>query len=202
MNTFNVQNILNRHSTFRTANIVSKTSINENFIIYISLLKNKAYQTYNLNIVKSSILNNHHKRLLSGDYIKLTEYVDQRTVWNCFLNSQTEFLAWLTEYARQLPGFDKFDAEDFQTIVDSSLTLLLGVQISEFVQEHENYAIFQHIQLCRKRMWVLFGKMFTSLLIEFHRDLNNLKLTDYELSLFYPFALLSCNGNNENFFLS
>ena len=193
MNTFNVQNILNRHSTFRTANIVAKTSINENFIIYISLLKNKAYQIYKLNIENCELVSNIRNRTSTGDFIRPDQHVDEKTLLNLFVTAQSQVLTWLNVYAKQLPGFNKFDNEDFSNIIESSICLLLAVKVSEFVKEDENYTIFQNVQICKSRMSVLFGHSFADLILQFHKDFNQLELIENEMALLYPFVLTSCN---------
>lgn len=195
MNTFNVQNILNRHSIFKSSNIIGKTSINENFIIYISLLKSNIYQKYRINIPLSRVLKNNKERLENGKFIREDQLIDSETNEKCFKNSLIEFKNWLKIFVKSLPGFDKFDDEDFQSIIDSAATLLLGVHLSEFHKNDESFIIAENVQLTKARYIQLFGETLSEYIFKFHSSFNQLKLTDYELVLFYTFILSNVNTN-------
>jgi len=195
MNQFNVQNILNRHSIFKSSNIIGKTSINENFIIYISLLKSNVYQKYRINIPLSKVLKNNKERLENGNFIRGDQLIDSEIIENSFKNIKVEFKIWLKNFAKNLPGFDKFDDEDFQSIIDSGATLLLSVHLSEFHKNDESFIIGENFQLTKARYIQLFGNTLSENIFKFHSSFNQLKLTDYELALFYTFILSSVNTN-------
>ena len=193
MNTFNVQNILNRHASFQRSNMVSKTSINENFVIFISLLKNKAYQTYRIKLLENTLVNNCKERLKSGDYTKLTEPYDRPLISRLMLDARLQSQSWLTDFARQLPGFDKFDLEDFNTIVEVSTPILLTVIFSEFFVDGQFKAVINNFEVTSRIAEIMVGRHLAELILDFSRDFNQLKFNEYEIALFFPFVLTSCN---------
>lgn len=195
MNTFNVQNILNRHSTFKSSNMVVKTSINENFIIFISLLKNKVYQTYRIKILESNLVRNSKERLRTGDFIKLDQLSESHFTRDNIIEVRSDVQDWLKDFAIHLPGFDKFDSEDLNNIVEISTSLLFLFLISEFFVADNITVIFKNVQMSNNVFEKIFGRTYTDLVLNFFKDFNQLKLNDYEKALFFPFVLTSCNPN-------
>jgi hypothetical protein len=203
MNTFNVQNILNRHSTFKYSNMVAKTSINENFIIFISLLKNKVYQTYRIKILENNLIKNSKKRLETGDFIQsgqtLASSFENQFTREDLIQVRLDVQTWLKQFTVQLPGFDKFDSEDFNSIVDTSTSLVFVLLLSEFFVDNQITVIFKNVQMSNCAFEKLFGRIYTDLILNFFRDFNRLKLNDYEKALFFPFVLTSCNRKLNSF---
>ena len=56
MNFLKLNEYINKHSEFKASNIIAQTSINENFIAFVSLLKRKVYQLYKLNRLTCPII--------------------------------------------------------------------------------------------------------------------------------------------------
>ena len=56
MNLFNINNIMKKNPIISSMSLIPKTSINDNFTIFISLLKNKVYQVYKKNIAQNSAI--------------------------------------------------------------------------------------------------------------------------------------------------
>lgn len=193
MNLFNINNIMKKNPIISSMSLIPKTSINDNFTIFISLLKNKVYQVYKKNIALSTILNNIQERLKTGDYISSIG-IDYDTLKYLFLQSQLETINWSTQFVKELPGFDKFDRRDLSSLINSSSAFFLSLQVTNFYKKDESFIILSNIQFSKDNIKFLFGD-FSEVIQKFHNDFNRLKLTENEFCLFFPFVLSSCNGN-------
>ena len=67
--------------------------------------------------------------------------------------------------------------------------------VDYFHKNDESYIIAENIQLTKARYIQLFGETLSEYIFKFHSCFNQLKLTDYELVLFYTFILSSVNTN-------
>ena len=189
MNVFNTSNIFGQHNLFSMASLNPKTSINENFIIFISILKNRAYHTYKINKKKSGILENIKHRKESGEFIGNEQFVQIDLIWENYFHTLIEHSEWLGEYARQLLGFDKFDREDLASIIESASPLLLGVHWSEYVKPNESFKMIRSIHLTEQRIRLIFGSVLAELIIQFDSEFSKLNLTEYELGIVCRFLV-------------
>ena len=188
-------NLLNTNSNFSfdSSNLLPKTSINDDFIIFISLLKNKVFQAYKTHITESTILNNTRNRLQNGDFV--AKELDINKLNMTFFEGQLENIVWLQKFIKDLPGFDKFDTDDTNVLVGSSSGFLLSFQLTEYYKSEEiNVSIIKNVQYSKETMYLMFGKYFTDGVFKFHYDLNQLMFTEVEKALFYPFVISSCRG--------
>ena len=183
MNVFNTSKIFSQHNLFSMTSINPKTSINENFIVFISMLKNRTYQIYKINKKKSGILKNIAHRKESGDFIGNGQFVKIDKIWENYFLTLMENSEWLSEYARELLGFDKFDQEDFASIIESASPLLLGVHWSEYVKSNESFKMIHNIHLTNERIHLIFGSVLAELITQFDRNFSQLNLTEYELGM-------------------
>ena len=99
----------------------------------------------------------------------------------------------MSKFAKELPGFNNFDSDDFSAIIDSSFTIMFGILGDDYYRNGEINIILKNIQFSRARVLLIFGKAFHELAVNFRRSYSKLKFTDYEKALFYPFVLCSCN---------
>ena len=184
MNQFNAASLFSKHALFSPASLGVKTSINEHFTVFISLLKNRTYQLYKLNRHQSGILKNIQQRIDNGDFVGNSQFVPIDTIWEQYFHTLMDHSAWLSEFGRQLLGFDKFDAEDFSSIVEAASPLLLGVHWSEYVKSNESFKMIGKIQLTSERIRLIFGTVLAELIIQFDTNFSQLKLNEFELGNF------------------
>ena len=77
-----------------------------------------------------------------------------------------EFTNWLSIFAKELPGFDKFNQEDFMTIVSSSFQL--GLHVKDLYFNNDLYVITSNgYQLSRNRMNIGFGSFTRYIFLHF-----------------------------------
>lgn len=189
--------LLKQHKLFESSNTLPNTiHSDENDIFLNAILKDKVFQLYKKHLTHSSLINSTTERLKSKDYIDFNDQnITVKEVWSGLMGMISEHTKWLTRFAKDLPGFSDLTEEDFTAMVFSSTLLLYEIQINRFVSSQENYTILTNrIQMSRTRMIQLFGLFLTELVFEFHSRFKNFELSDYEMSLFYPFVLCSCNG--------
>ena len=68
-----------------------------------------------------------------------------------------EFTYWLSIFAKELPGFDKFNQEDFMTIVSSSFQL--GLHVKDLYFNNDLYVITSNESVIEKSnehwIWII-----------------------------------------------
>lgn len=166
-------------------------------LILLSLFKDKVYQIYNKHKKNSTILNESRRRLTSRDYVDETnEEITAADLINGVIASVTEYTKWLTRYARELPGLDSINLDDFTKMVSFGTLLTMGNQLNEFFcNEKLYYVTLNGLQMTRKRLDKVFGPICATLSLLAHSKFTKLNFSDNEKSLEYPFIMCNCNSN-------
>ena len=185
---------------FQRSNIIPKTFFtelfvnteNESIIFLLSLIRDKSYQLYidftkplesNLKIAKEIAQSN--TKIFPGHDCCIDE------VWKSYTNELSSHIKAYVLYARELPGFNKMDVDDFSAILNDSIPPIFGLKITKFFIDDECYLLIDHIQLSRKWMNLLIGKNVSDIIFEFHNKLHSLNITNQELALIFPYVLTS-----------
>jgi len=175
----------------------------------ITQLKDKAYEIYIKNIKSSNILNNAYMKLKNKDYIDENDpNITKELIWQGIGPTFGELSLWLTQYFKELKGFDKLNHQDLINIIGSSFPFLYAIHTSCFFDEKNNECsmiISNSIQTTKKRFFQQFSSYdIVDLIFKFHDLFNKLNLTKSEMALFYPFILCGCNpdiiNDKEKFF--
>ena len=200
---FELQNLLKHHRIFESELLIPVTSIQpESELIIISVLKDKVYQLYKKHITFSNVINNTNESFRNKSFYDLSiDDVEAYKIWISFMETISDFTRWLTRFAKELPGFNNMNIEDFSTMVFAAVFPLYTVQVTPFVVNDENFTVISNnLRFTKKRMILASEKVITNLLFEFHMRFQSLNLTEQELCLFYPFLLTSCNGKLIGFY--
>ena len=175
----------------------------------IKLLKDKTYEIYIKNIKSSNILNNAYTKLKNKDYIDENDpNISKDLIWQGIGATFGELSIWLTQYFKELKGFDKLNHQDLINIIGSVFPFLYGIHISCFYDDKNNECsmiLSNSIQTTKKRFFQqLTSHDLVDLIFLFYYLFKKLNLTDTEKALFYPFILFGCNQDmikdKENYF--
>lgn len=160
-------------------------------MVFLSVLKDKVFQTYKRLIKDSFIINYARERLDSKNYIDSTvEDIPLNELTHGIMVNISEYSKWMAKFAREIPGLERFDVKDFTTIVSNSALLTMALHINEFYINNDYYQIVVGgYQLSRNRMNLLFGTFITSLFYLINSKIRKLNLTECEKALYYPFVL-------------
>ena len=202
MFTFNVsQDVMRHHSYFETKSFVEKKIFqSENEMFLISSVKDKVYQLYSNFTKNSPILNKTKEKMKSKEYIdSKCEMISNGEILAAMAQLMEQFSKWLIGFVTELPGFDKFSSQDFDTLIANSTMHLHGLHQNEFFIDDELLAIIGNhprcFQMSRNRMNVAFGLFKANLIFTVQSKFKKLKLTQNEISILYPFSILKLNRN-------
>ena len=196
--------IIISNSNFHHKSLFESLIMNKNFLFnndnefyFITLIKDKTFQIYQKNIKLSNVLNNSIERLKNNDFIKETdESVTKDLIWQGLGPTLGEFSKWLAQMTKDLVGFNMLNHEDLTTIISAAVMTCYMIHISCFFQNNECYMIISNnIQNTKKRLLQIFYPHLVDLIFKFYHFFKELNLTETELTLWYPFVLLSCDYN-------
>ena len=164
----------------------------------IKQLKDKTYETYIKNIKSSNILNNAYMKLKNKDYINENDHnITKDLIWHGIGATFGELSIWITQYFKELKGFDKLNHHDLINIIGSVFPFFYGIHISCFYDDKSNECsmiLSNSIQTTKKRFFQqLSSHDLVDLIFIFYYLYKRLNLTDSEKALFYPFILFGCN---------
>lgn len=102
---------------------------------------------------------------------------------------------WLIDLVKDWPFFSNLSDVDFTALIHKSQFLAFAFKITEFKVGGECYSVFEdNVWHSKKLMIKHFGLQTTERSFQVHNNLNELKLTEKERALFYPFIMSQCNG--------
>jgi hypothetical protein len=176
-------------------------SENINFVFLISMIRDKVYHLY-VNFTKCLEKNLEIYKMLTDKNIKIFSGSDasKEEAWSCYLTNIQHHIKSYIKFSKELPGLNYLTIRDFNAILNDNLPILFGLKITKLYTDKEGYFMMGDIQLTRKWLTKFFGKTMCECIFEFHRQIKNLKLTDQELALLFPFILTSLGINSFFFF--
>ena len=185
--------------------IENKIFQTESEIFLVSTGKDRLFQLFCKHTNNSSIINKTKERLKSKQYFNANcDNILKSDVMLAITESVEEFSKWLVDFLIKVPGFDQFCPKDFNSLVYNSLLFLFGLHTTEYVIENEYYLIVGNdpkcFQMTRNRLNLAFGTFKTNLIFEIHSKLHQLKLSQNEKSILFPFCILKMNRNFSKFF--
>ena len=140
-------------------------------------------------------LKNLNEILVKKDYI-IVSNLEINLIWSCLLEMISNYTKWLTNFAKKCPGFHVFDDEDLSTQIASAVFFLYGFCFRKLVFNNNHIFVSKsNLFVSRQQMILLFGENLTDLLFLCYKILNELELTECEVSIFHPVILLSCDAN-------
>jgi hypothetical protein len=196
--------IIRSNNNFHQNSLFESLIMNNNLLFnndkefyFITLIKDKTFQIYQKNIKISNILNNSIERLKNNDFIKETdESVTKELIWQGLGPTLGEFSKWLAQMTKDLVGFNMLNHEDLTTIISAAVMTCYMIHIDCFFHNNESLMIISNnIQNTKKRLLQIFFPHLVDLIFKFYNFFKKLNLTETELSLWYPFVLLSCDFN-------
>ena len=167
----------------------------ENILFILSIIRDKCYQSFiehtqslqkNVAFVKDTL----KKRLPLNDNPPMTK--DE--AWKHFLKALSDVIVSYVAFARELPGFNILNKEDFTVIINFNIPFTLPILISNLFINNESYINYNKKFVTKKYMDQFFGLKISNYMFDFHRKFNNLSLTNQEIALLIPFILTS-SGN-------
>lgn len=183
-----IHNIITSHKAFDTSFHANNSSQEK----IIQFLRENIYSLFQ-NTFDYESIEKMNEKVINKKYID--ENVTADDVWSGLLPSIAESTKWLTHFAQQLPGFDKFDLEDFSFLVHGGVLPLHTLKYNTFYRNNENYTILKNnVIYNKKNVNLLFGKNLSDLVFLFFKKARSLNLTEREFALFHPFILLSCDS--------
>ena len=101
------------------------------------------------------------------------------------------FVRLFVPYAKKLPGFAGICDEDLYKILDDNLPLIFAIRSTKLYINGETFYMDGETHLNRKKIMKAFGFNDSMIIFEFHRRLNELNLSDYELAWLIPYIIAS-----------
>lgn len=101
------------------------------------------------------------------------------------------FVRLYVPYAKKLPGFAGICDEDLYRILDDNLPLIFAIRSTKLYINGETFYMDGETHLNRKKIMKAFGFNDSMIIFEFHRRLNELNLSDYELAWLIPYVITS-----------
>lgn len=194
MNQIEPKNLLDKRNLFNssTTSLSSDVIKSEKELIMITILRDKVYHLYKIHIKESILLNNGREKLRNT--IFTNENVPVEKLFEAAVSIISCYSKWLTNFAKELPGFNNLKSNDLMKMISNAFILKVYLQLSEFYRGEESYIISpNNVFLSRARMNTAFGEFTTTASFLVVAKLGQLKLTEKETSLYYPFALCCCN---------
>lgn len=199
--TFDLSIFLNKNfSIFKSQCIIPKTiftdlflnSNSENFLIVMSLIRDKVYQLYmeqikpfEKNIQECSELVKNKTKVFKG------QDATREQAWCAFMKQMIWRLKAYLPYAESLPGFDKTCTDDLITTLNDSLPVIFGLLVTKLFVDDECYLQQDEIQFTKRWMIEFVGADLAGCIFNFHNKINELCLTNQEVALLIPFVLTS-----------
>ena len=172
-------------------------SDSEDYLIFISLLKDKCYQIFmehkeNL-LIRYQVMSIEKAKIIAQLYeSNVTAEIFSKEL----LKRVFKFTKDLSRFAKILPGLDVLDDEDFASIIKSEIyVLFLMINSKYFVDEDCFIILDNNLQLSRKWLNKFKGKKAIDLMFIFISLFKNLNLSDDEQALFLPLLLFSPGKN-------
>lgn len=179
--------------------------IHQNSVLHSSLF------AIQMNSFRYSLYEFYQKHILTCDTfvhsIKLKENDRQlaNTVQRSFSLEQVlpslykatvEHNQWLIDLIKCLPYFSDLNDHDIATLIFYGQVVSMSFKYSQFVKQNEVYAVVGNgsFWLSRSNAEILAGKQVTDFVIENHQKIANLKLTERERALIYPYLLSRCDS--------
>jgi hypothetical protein len=185
---------------FKPKDVIPKTyftdsyinSSNENFLVLLAIIRDKCYQLYNQFTKSNQKLYERAKELIKN---KVTEFEGRNArkedVYAKFLNQMTIHVKEYLLYTQDLPGFNKIAVEDLNAIHKENVAAMFTLKFHKLHINGECYFMADDIQITRKWSEEIAGVKASDFVFEFHQKLSDLKLTDQEMSLIFPFIITS-----------
>ena len=166
-------------------------SNNEDYLIFISILKDKVYQLFIEFKDKLRMPFDSNRELIKKMDEKDQSHVTSEMILKRLIRSFSVFARNLTKFVRYIPGLDVLSIEDLEIILSEQVYLLHLLRYAKTFVNGECYTVLEGIQMRRCWFEIFRGKYATDLIFEFFRVFNSLNLTERELAVFYPFVLCS-----------
>ncbi len=168
-------------------------SNSETVIQFLTRSMSCFYEENNKDFNESDKLN---EMLEKKDYL-IDSDLENHQIWSNVLEMISNFTKWLTNFAKKCPGFHEFDFDDLSLLVASAALFLYGIRFRRQIINNEFFIISgkSNILVSRKRMSSFSNETLNDLSFLFFKKLNELELTDFEIAVFFPVILLSCDAN-------
>ena len=180
-----------------TSAILAKSSLtdylinsnNENYLIFISLLKDKIYQLYiEFNIdLENEEQENENNLILYPKEDETIQDINFILLWTI-----SRFARWLIELVKYIPGLNVLSEDDLDAIISEHVYFIYAIERSKYFDQNTGDVVLENKTIlsyeCLKK---LNGKEKTDLMVKFWIRFNKLDLTTKEKALLYPFVLCS-----------
>ena len=192
---FDLDIFLKLHSkASETTNLLNNVDLffnmdNENMLYFLTLIRDKVNNLY-IDFLKPV----QDKIELANEIIRNNINVStapKEEAWAIFKNYLSKLAPTFVEFAKELPGLDRFCQHDFCKIVDINFPVFYGFLNTKLYINNELYLVLENTRIDRNAFEQFFGTLLCFSIFEFHECLNNLNLTNQETALLFPFILTS-----------
>lgn len=190
-----LSNLLQVHKPFKNSNIIPTTYFSDIFMnlqrcdssyqIISSLLNDKIYQIYNEYLKPVNDAFERAQYLIANNITKyLGHDATTKEVWDALVESIPDFVKMVISFAKEVPGLNEIEQEDFTVLVNNRLFDFYIIQNAALFINGESYQILSN-RILYSRYWMnkIKGKEKTDLLFDFAEDFNRLNLTNKEKAL-------------------
>jgi hypothetical protein len=181
--------------TYFTSSYINNS--NESFLVLLAIIRDKCYQLYNQLTKPFDQMYERAKELIRN---KVTDFegrnASKEDVYAKFLNVMTIHVKEYLLYTKDLPGFSKICINDLNAIHAENMAPMFTLKFHKLHINGECYLMADDIQITRKWSNEIAGIKATDFVFDFHQKLSDLKLTDQEMSLIFPFIMTSTGSYN------
>ena len=200
-----IQNLLKTSLVFNSDDLIVNTMCsnylvkieNQNYFIFISLLKDKIYQLYNEYYEKLWLNQINTKESIENILKNETDTDPEYTVAemaDSLVKTSVDFGQWAVSFLKLLPGLNKLTTDDLTDLVYDRIFLLMNIQFSSLYFNDELYFLLHDYKRFSKK-WVnlLAGNGCFEARYKFCSKFQRFNLSKKELALLYP-LIISTSG--------
>lgn len=172
---------------------MTKNGLNENQLIVLSLLRDKSYQLFKEHTKEFEKHETKAKQLIQSGYtIAKCDITKEMfvSIKNTILEILTKHALAIFQLIQEIPGFQRFDKGDINTLIKDNFFFLFGVRTKCLCKNNDYYLFLgEGIQLSKDTLGIIVGEEVRDNIFEFNSLFSMLNLTDQEFGLLIPFYL-------------
>lgn len=194
---------LNKLDSFKLINpqsiiprsFLSQSNANENQIIILTMLRDKAYQLYKESITEFDRDEKRALELINFGY----KPIKYNFTKDFMLLLKEKLLDMLKKHAmailyliNELPGFKRLNVHDQNIIASDTFFYMLGIRSIKLFKNNDFFLMLDYennIQCNKEVIRMVAGDSVCDLIFNVHSSLNQLDLTEQEHALLIPFFL-------------
>ena len=187
---------------YESSTIIAKPSYNdlfnsegENILYFLAMIRDKCLQLFmehtkpfeeNIKAARELVKKN------TTDFQR--EDITKEIALDCFMNYMKNYGPILVSYVKSMPGFNNININDLSTVIKENLPVVNAFRITDLYINDECYLIVNNVQLSKKWTLQFFGPTMCESIFKFHKNLNELRLSNYEKALLIPIIITSTGG--------